>query len=418
MIKMLSNRISEKGLQDTLNHACRVGAQKTLSLAMRLKRQVYLRHTLPKHVEKGRTQWLTASHNDFQKIHNATLEYIRSNQKPEVCIGAYSYKPKGPALLYASCYAALTRHLYDDLDNLSVTQRRDWIKYIQNYQCDDGLFRDQLIDIPLAEDADWWGWRHLALHVIMALTVLGGKVLKPFRLLNIFRKHGEMTKWLVGRNWEQDAVGVSNEIQNYGTMLQYARNFQGEDWCNEPLNEMYNWLDQHQDPQTGYWVYGNLTARDLSMGVQTGYHLWCLYFYDERPIQYIERIIDSCLATQNRLGGFGVPLNSSACEDIDSIDPLVKMSFMTDYRKQDILEAMEKAMIWLLANHNNDGGWVFRRGDPLVYGHDLMTDNADQSSMFPTWFRSLSIAYMSKILLNDNGNDYIFIKCPGHQFWI
>jgi len=397
-IKMLSNRITEKGLQDTLNHACRVGAIKALSLPMRLKRQVYLRHILPKHVEKSWNKWLTASHNDFQKIRNATLNYIRSNQKPEVCIGAYSYKPKGRALLYASCYAALTRHLHGDLDSLSVTQRRDWIKYIQSYQCDDGLFRDPLIDIPLAEDIDWWGWRHLALHVIMTLTALGGTAQKEFRLLDFFRESGAMAQWLETRNWKFDPAGVSNEIQNHATLLQYARDFQNQEWCQDVLEEMYLWLNRHQDPDTGLWGNSFDTPPLLSNGVQTGYHLWLLYLYDKRPIQYMEQIIDSCLTTQNMFGGFGVPRNSSACEDIDSIDPLTRLYFMTDYRRDDIREALEKTLYWTLVNINPDGGWVFRRGEKFCYGHKLMTANTNESCMFPTWFRTLSHAYLGKAL--------------------
>ena len=119
-----------------------------------------------------------------------------------------------------------------------------------------------------------------------------------------------MAEWLENRNWQSDPAEVSNEVQNYGILLQYARDFQHEAWCQDVLNEMYLWLDRHQDPKTGLWGNGFDTSRLLSLGVQTGYHLWLLYFYDNRPIQYVDRIIDSCLATQNRLGGFGVPLNS------------------------------------------------------------------------------------------------------------
>ena len=102
--------------------------------------------------------------------------------------------------------------------------------------------------------------------------------------------------------------------------------------------------------------------------MQTGYHLWLLYFYDRRPIQYIERSIDSCLKTQNLYGGFGVPLNSSACEDIDSIDPLIRLSLETDYRKTEIMDALKRALPWILVNMNSDGGWGFRRYEAFQYG--------------------------------------------------
>ena len=118
--------------------------------------------------------------------------------------------------------------------------------------------------------------------------------------------------------------------------------------------------------------------------MQTAYHIWFLYFYDETQIQCIERCIDSCLATQNKVGSFGVKLNSNACEDIDSIDPLVRFYFLTDYRYNGIKKALIKAYKWVLVNMNEDRGFVFRRGEPLIYGHKLLSSKANESAMFPT----------------------------------
>ena len=133
----------------------------------------------------------------------------------------------------------------------------------------------------------------------------------------------------------------------------------------------------------------------------------------------MERIVDSCLATQNRLGGFGVPLNSSACEDIDCIDPLSRLYIETDYRREDIHNALEKALPWVLVNVNPDGGSVFRRHESFKYGHDLMSTRANESSMFATWFRTLSLAYLGQVLSDRPvaGVVWHFLGCPGLQFW-
>ncbi len=110
-------------------------------------------------------------------------------------------------------------------------------------------------------------------------------------MLDIFRASGGVTEWLKTRNWRKDAAAVSNEIQNYGTMLQYARDFQAQAWCDEVLNELYQWLDQRQSAQTDYWGYRNNNARERSLGVQTGYHLWCLYFFGSITNKKATRII-------------------------------------------------------------------------------------------------------------------------------
>jgi len=132
------------------------------------------------------------------------------------------------------------------------------------------------------------------------------------------------------------------------------------------------------------WGPSPVNKRSLSIAVQTAYHIWFLYFYDETQIQCIERCIDSCLATQNKVGSFGVKLNSNASEDIDSIDPLVRFYFLTDYRYNGIKKALIKAYKWVLVNMNEDRGFVFRRGEPLIYGHKLLSSKANESAMFPT----------------------------------
>ncbi len=353
------------------------------------------------------------------RVRASTLSYVKRNHCAGQEIGAYAFSAAGPCLLYASCYATLVRHLFDDLDDLSRAERAQWARYIQRHQHDDGLFRDPRIDCPLAEEADWWGSRHMTLHAIMALACLNAVAQKPFRVVEMFKRPGEMTRWLESRAWGVSAANVSNEVQNYGTMLQYARDFQNEPWAQDALEEMYGWLDKRQDPSTGLWGTRFDSPYHLSQGVQTGYHIWLLYFYDGRFIRYRERIVDSCLATQNRLGGFGVAMNSSACEDIDTLDPLARLYHQLDYRRPDIRRAFEKALPWVLVNQNEDGGWVFRKHQSLEYGHPLTSVGMWQSSMFPTWFRSLSLAFLFQVAANPAHPSFPwrFVDCPGMQFF-
>ncbi len=417
--RRLSTAIERNGLKDTAVHACWAGAQRAASLPLHLRRYFDIKTKLPARIDKVKAEIMERPDQLFHEIRKNTLAYVESNHKPEMGDGAYSYKLGGPPILYASCYAALTRHLYNDLAWISEPSRLRWVSYLRSFQTDDGLFRDPIIDNVLAEKIDWWGWRHLTLHVLMALTALGGTAVKPFQLTKPFKKKGFMAAWIESRKWQVDPASVSNEIQNFGVMLQYARDFQGEAWCEGALQEMFDWLDSTQDPQTGLWGERFDSKSLLSNGVQTGYHLWLLYFYDSRPIHYIDRIIDSCLATRNIYGGFGVALNSSACEDIDSLDPLVRFSFATDYRNKDIRQALKKSFPWVLVNANPDGGWVFRRYEAFQYGHEKMRVDAEESSMFPTWFRSLTLAYLGKVLVEAAiaSYPYSYLNCPGHQFW-
>jgi hypothetical protein len=117
------------------------------------------------------------------------------------------------------------------------------------------------------------------------------------------------------------------------------------------------------------------------------------------------------LSTQNVLGGFGVTLNSSACEDIDSIYPLIRFSSATNYRRDDIDLALKRAFPWVLANMNSDGGFVFRRNESFCYGHEEMYSGYNESSMFATWFRTLCLAYLINYL--ELSNQFKIQNIPG-----
>jgi hypothetical protein len=348
-----------------------------------------------------------------------TLSYVESMRIKEKPLGYYFYSASQRIpVLYASLYAALIRHLYGDIQTLNSDEKTQWIEYINSFQSEDGLYRDPKVSNTNAEVCVWWGWQHMTLHVLMALTALGGIVQRPFTFLERFYDTDVLVQWLKNRDWANNACNVSNEVQNIGTFLQYSRDFHEDEKAGKAVDYLLDWLETIQDPQTGSWEYPIDTPMNRSLNVQTGYHLWLLFFYDKRPLKYINNIIDTVLSTQNSLGGFGVPLNSSACEDIDSIDPLVRLSQFSDYRREDIKEVLSKSLPWVLVNMNEDGGFVFRRIAPFEYGHKYMSSLADESAMFPTWFRTLSLAYLSKALPDtfiDECN-WNFLNCPGHQF--
>ena len=85
--------------------------------------------------------------------------------------------------------------------------------------------------------------------------------------------------------------------------------------------------------------------------------------------------------------------NSSACEDIDSIYILARLSPFTRRHREDVVSALARARAWVFLNQVDDGGFVFRLNEGLTYGHRQMMSRRNQGAMFPTWFRLLSLVY-------------------------
>lgn len=377
---------------------------------------VFLPHDLRKRIA-GREQQIEHGLT-IQEIRKKTLEYVESMRQQGETYGRYKYAAgqKKP-VLYASIYAVLARHLYRDFNGLTQDQKNEWIEYIKSFQCEDGWFRDPEIDCELADSADWWGWRHLTFHAIMALGCLGGVADKQFTFIEQFKKNDFIESWF-NKTYLSSQKNI-HLIMYAVTLLQYARDFQGEVWADSAVYKIIGLLDLQQDKKTGCWSTTTKDPGSINEGVKISYHFWTFYFYDKYPINFLEAAIDSILSTQNSFGGFDNSVNSSACDDIDSIDPICRMAKLTEYKKNDIKNVLYKSLSWVLANMNEDGGFVFKRGQAFEYGHKKMYSKVDESNMFATWFRTLSLAYIGKSLPDSLSGkfDWDLEKIPGLQFW-
>lgn len=405
-------RVRKDGLLSTIAFGARYvySRFRLLTLPFNLKRRVATRKI---EIRDGLT---------MSDVRARSLHFVESMRLKEEPYGRYRYAAcqKSP-ILYASVFAALTRHLYGDLAGLTAQQRGEWIGYIKSFQCEDGWFRDPEVDCELADSVDWWGWRHLTFHTVMALACLGGVADKEFEILESFRNEAYIEKWFYDLHITQDPSPLMNaHLPLYVvTLLQYARDYQGVEWADLAVRKIIDLLNLQQDPKTGCWCTANGQPDLINEGVKIAYHFWVFYFYDKFPVKHLESAINSILFTQNKFGGFDYSINSSACDDIDSIDPLCRMTKLTQYRETDITKALYQAVPWILANMNQDGGFVFKRGQPFLYGHEKMYSAADESNMFATWFRTLSLAYIGKCLPESfpGGFAWHFEKIPGLQFW-
>ena len=355
-----------------------------------------------------------------------TLRYIESMRFQDEPYGRYRYAAAMPQpTLYSSTYAAMARDLYRDLDALTPAQRGQWIGYLQTHQDDDGLFRDPLIFGQgwYKDDPEWCGRRHLTCHVVTALTCLGVVATKPLVCLEPFFDSSRLMAWLEQRDWKKvDFAG--NEVLNVGTLLQYARDYQNEPRAAEAMHIMLDWLGQHHlNPASGLWGSYDLTSGPgLSRAVMGAYHFWLLFFYDRAPVPHFEAALDQVLRTQSaKDNGFGQGVHgprSSACEDIDSIDPLARL-IRVSKRREDVRKALLLAEDHMWEQQNADGGFVWIRGTKFEYGHPLLSSPVDGSGMFPTWFRTLALASLGKALPESRTGAFPwqFSRCPGIQFF-
>lgn len=355
----------------------------------------------------------------FQEVAKKISEFIKQKKVSGKDFEyLYSENTKQPTL-YSSAYACMTLSLLGRLNVLTADQKTRWIEYFDTFQsADGGLFYDPVVDSALFRTADWWGSRHLALHMISAYTDLGGRPRYPFHFLEEYYDHGRIKNWLDSFEWSNSithADDIDNKIMNICCLLQYQRDTWDDAQAGSAVAYIQKYLMDKINHETGMW--GRFDVQDpdqRSRMVQFAYHLFPLFFYENIQIKHPDKVVQIVLTTQNRFGGFGVKLNSSACEDIDSIDILIRLSPLVPDRKVEIDAALRKALRWVLCNQVDDGGFVFRLYEPFVYGHPETSSKTNQGAMLPTWFRTLSLAYVMNYL--DLSNEFIITRCPGYEF--
>jgi len=357
-----------------------------------------------------------------QTFKEAVLDFVDSNYLGQPGRYRYSAACTEPTL-YSSTYAAMTMSLLGK----ELPHRDEWAQYLCSYQEDDGLFRDPVIwgQGWYKNDALWCGRTHLTSHILIALTCLGAVAPKENTFLKPWEDIDHLVDWLETRLWscKGDISQTGNEIMNVGGLLQYERDFHGNDRAGRAVATMLEWLSSHHvDPDTGLWG-DDVDLEDplqLSNVVQAAYHWWELFFYDGVPIPYAPQAAESILKTQNPLGGFGLgvhnrkdPFLSSACEDIDSMSPLARLYRMGIVKNEAVEQALLRGVQWVKSNQTPDGGLQFIKGRRFEYGHPQLLGPETSGAMFPTWFRTLTLALTAKAFGDETVH---LIRCPGMQF--
>jgi hypothetical protein len=351
--------------------------------------------------------------------------------------GVYRLNRGVPPSPFASCFAVFVRHLFDDLRSLSSAERVTWLEALQAYQDPStGLFSDaaHAARSPDAAHNVEHLNRQLTTFCLSAVHVLGGQPLYPLHFLEQWKDPDKLCAWLDRLDWT-NPWNSSNKAMFLGIFLLYERDFACDPRSRRAVDAWFAWHDRHQNPTTGFWGRGRRAEYIDGMG--GAYHQFILYHYAKRPLRYAQQIVDRTLLLQQPDGLYSPHLGGATCNELDAVDILVHLHRRHDYRRPEIEVALRRILAGTLANQNPDGGFCW--GHPRVFSPRnywrltadvfrhrslyfwylnwraaaalhlrwpvrLHTGWADQprawneSSIFDTWFRCLSLAEISQVL--------------------
>lgn len=315
--------------------------------------------------------------------------------------GHYKYSADCPETLWASAFAALTFNLIGELEKMSKKEKSSWIKYIQSFQDKKtGCFLD-----PKFDDKDKKSlihsnellFAHSSTFIMGALVLLGGKPLYPIKWVHEFRDPIKMKKWIETRPWKINPWVVGNWSYDMGCAMGMDYLVTRDDRNLEAMNAYFEWYDKHQLKETGWWDLGGKAP--VSEQQYGGYHTLMVYRMFDRPVLMAERMIESSLSLQSRDGMFVGIGGGGCCEDMDVIDTLVSLGQATDYKQEEIKEALLKALPAILRKQNFDGGFYDKlRGGRAEFGWKLCSARPGESDLCSTLFQCFCIALIGAFL--------------------
>jgi len=307
---------------------------------------------------------------DVDGVREGVMRWVRTCGANEGVAGLYRLTPEHEPAIMPTCFAVFAMELFGLLPDLPEREREAWANEIKAYQQPDtGLFRDT-VDVedvlsPTAKfNTDYVVWQ-ITYFAVNAIDALGTVPVYPLGFAAEFLGSGRVTGWFDSLDWG-DPWLESNRAMWLMFFLTYAME---RDWRADSVQvaliEALDWLEDNQDPATGYW--GTDRGASLFKGMAGAYHLYPFPLYFGRPVRHVERIIDSTLSLQAWDGLFVADGGGGACEDLDAVDILAKMSLVTDYRRADIMRALQRALSAVIDLQRSDGGFPYHgRQDPTA----------------------------------------------------
>jgi prenyltransferase beta subunit len=355
--------------------------------------------------------------------------------------GGFRFASHQPATLMATAYCVLGLEFAGGIAQLSDAQKSAIVNFLMATVQPDGSFCDPLFhteDIASKEHDLNYFQQETTTMCQQALDALSAPPPPPRDWEAQWHTADALLQNFESIPWQNPWLDSNRVMFTLSQLCHDAQRHQKPELL-ELVDVALDWLDAHQSSETGLWQ-GPFSV-SLTNAMAATFHFTFYYGYRRRPLQYVERIIDSCLKLQEPHGLFSGNAVGHTCLDYDALDLLAKASLATEYRSLDVKHAMIRAYNALLGLYNpSDGGfahckqqltyplqgrkakllrklgltrfvpsptYVPAQGTYTVCWYLLSCDTA-HSNAFSTWFRLLGLHLASQNQWLDSGNTQPF----------
>ncbi|HEX2037669.1 MAG TPA: hypothetical protein VHS99_26120 [Chloroflexota bacterium] len=237
---------------------------------------------------------------DLDALAARVRRWYESLHLPGRAYGSYRLQPYWGSApqLYSVTDLAITRWVMgEDLHALPQADRTAWVEVINGFQrAEDGTYRQ---DMHAPEHANG-----MALN---ALAILGGQHRYPVQRYERLATPDRLRAWLESLDFS-DPWNTSHLV--WGLTIPYSHSRRATPEWHRTL---FDWLDETQDPRTGWWRKGVPPAagKPKISGLGGAVHIFPLHRHHGRPVPHLERMVEEVLrwhredGFMTRAGGYG-----------------------------------------------------------------------------------------------------------------
>jgi len=351
--------------------------------------------------------------------------------------------------IFCSCFALFILDLFGETKNFTNEERQGWISYIQSFQdMEHGYFEPETYYHSDKERICY----QLTCFCLSALTILGAEPKFQLKFIEQWETPEDIKKYLYDRGCNEGKPGSGNKAMFQAIFLTYEHERMKDKNLSEKINA---WFEFHNETQNRNGFWGSDLRSHYLHGLQNGFHQFVIYFYWQKEIPKLDRIIDIALMSQDKEGFFAPTPGGEACHDYDAIHTLAMACRKTDYRKNEIETCLSRALEALPSTQNSNGGfcqskckmtrlvdffryipfyfsnsspylWYYRmrvclgvvvkQKSPIYTGWTEKPRFWNESNLWDTWFRCLALTEIAHTIDDNRLEDFRnanFHKAPG-----
>lgn len=329
-----------------------------------------------------------------------SMEFKGEYGRFKMCTHAYK-----PYSLDASSLAADLAHMLRI--PLTTEEKLNQERFFDSHQDEstgffhEKFYKKELNEMKIPRVVEMSG-TYLGFQVGGAYKAIDAKPKREFIFYREYIQKEEIKEYMDKKYpWKISPWGAGGMVDSVSTMLRLNIEM-GFDEYQEALDAMFEWLDSHQDPTTGFW--GNVSAQGINGLINGGYHIMRgTYLWHNKKYNYPERMIDTILKDLKENPIFNEK-SGHGCQDLDHFFLLEKIhNIIPDYRREEIKElSLKRLKIILEIMRKNDGAFSFEANNAAKsHNYYDVSPGYSESDMQGTVFYLQAILSILRIL-NEN----------------